>query len=170
MNKFAVLALLALAIGAQRPSPPPKDEKLPGDPVTQPLPFSHKTHVAQGIQCLDCHPIREPGFQAGYPREAACMGCHATIKKESPAIQRLAGFAKGKQPVPWVKIYSVPDYVWFSHASHHKDARIGCESCHGPVPERDVLFKEKPTNMFSCIRCHAERKASNACDFCHSTQ
>ena len=35
---------------------------------------------------------------------------------------------------------------------------------------RDVLFKEKPTNMFSCMACHSKRGASNGCDVCHNTQ
>ena len=39
-----------------------------------------------------------------------------------------------------MKIYSVPEYVWFSHAVHVKDAKLECVSCHGPVAEREVLF------------------------------
>lgn len=71
----------------------------------QPLAFSHKTHSAQGVKCLDCHTIRDPeGFAAGFPREATCMGCHVTVKKESPDIQKLAAFAKSKQAVPWVRV------------------------------------------------------------------
>ena len=67
-----------------------------------------------------------------------------------------------------MKVYKVPDYVWFSHASHHKDAGIGCDTCHGDVAASDVIAKEKPTNMAACMECHAKHKASNACDFCHN--
>ena len=108
--------------------------------------------------------------RAGLPREAACMGCHATIKKDSPHIAKLAEHARSRKAVPWARIYRVPDYVWFSHASHHTDAKIACETCHGPVAERQALAKEKPTNMYSCMQCHARSGASNGCDFCHSTQ
>lgn len=156
---------------AQKPVPPPVEEKLPLAPPDQPLPFSHKTHVnVAAMKCLDCHAIKDPGFQAGIPKEAVCMGCHVSVKKDSPAIQKLAGFAKAKTPAPWAKIYSVPDYVWFSHAVHVKDAKLECASCHGPVAERDVLFKEKPTNMFSCMACHSSRGANNGCDVCHNSQ
>lgn len=156
---------------AQKPVPPPVEEKLPLAPPDQPLPFSHKTHVnVAAMKCLDCHAIKDPGFQAGIPKEAVCMSCHVSVKKESPAIQKLAGFAKAKTPAPWAKIYSVPDYVWFSHAVHVKDAKLECASCHGPVAERDVLFKEKPTNMFSCMACHSSRGANNGCDVCHNSQ
>lgn len=144
---------------------------LPGqEPPAQPIPFSHKTHAGQGIKCTDCHAIREPGFQAGFPREMVCMGCHSTIKKESPAIQKLSGFAKSKTPVPWVRIYSVPEFVWFSHALHVKETKLECEACHGAVATRDVLFKEKPVDMASCQACHAKRGASNGCDTCHATR
>jgi hypothetical protein len=160
-----------LALCAQKPPPPPVEEKLPLPAPEQPLPFSHRIHVGQAaIKCQDCHPIREPGFQAGLPREAACMGCHATVKKDSPAIEKLAALAKAKTAVPWKKIYSVPEYVWFSHEVHVKDAGLDCVTCHGPVAEREVLFKEKPTNMFSCMACHSKRGANNGCDVCHNTQ
>ena len=133
----------------------------------QPIPFSHKQHVALGVKCLDCHPIRKPGFAAGLPKEETCMGCHVTIKTGSPAIQKLAEFQKAKKPAPWVKIYSVPDYVWFSHEVHYREAHLDCENCHGPVAQRDVIVKEKPTSMNACVDCHEKRGASRECDVCH---
>jgi hypothetical protein len=133
----------------------------------QPIPFNHKQHVSLGIKCLDCHPIRKPGFSAGIPGEAICMGCHATIKASSPAIQKLAEFHKTKKPVPWVTVYRVPDYVWFSHEVHYREARVDCVNCHGPVAEREVIVKEKPTSMNSCMNCHEKHGAPNECDVCH---
>jgi len=146
------------------------DEKLPGEPIVQPIPFNHKMHVAQGIKCIDCHAIREPGFLAGIPKEPVCMGCHTTVRKDSPPIQKLREFAKSKTPLPWVRIYSVPEFVWFSHATHVREAKLECESCHGPVSTREVLFKEKAVNMAACMACHAKLHASNGCDTCHSTR
>ncbi len=167
----AALFLLGLAYGfAQKPVPPAVDEVLPKDAPSQPVPFSHKLHTAQGMKCLDCHPIREPGFQAGFPRESACMGCHVSVKKESPHIQKLATAAKSRSPIAWARVYSVPEYVWFSHTTHHKEAGLECQTCHGPVQDRNVLAKEKPTNMFSCMKCHAQKAAPNGCDSCHSSQ
>ncbi len=136
-------------------------------PVEQPIPYSHKTHVALGLQCRDCHRIADPGFAAGYPSEATCMACHAAVKIESPHIQKLATFSANGQPVPWNRVYRVPDFVWFSHASHVEDASVGCETCHGEVASRDVLFQEEPTTMASCMECHARHSAPNDCDFCH---
>jgi hypothetical protein len=136
-------------------------------PPEQPIPYSHKTHVGLGLECSHCHTIPGDGFEAGFPAEEKCMACHAAIKTDSPHIEALAKFAEAGESVPWVRIYRVPDYVWFSHASHHVDAKIACEKCHGPVAERDQMFKEKSTSMESCMQCHAEYGASNSCDFCH---
>ena len=136
----------------------------------QPIPFSHRAHTALGVKCLDCHTIKKPGFAAGLPKEETCMACHTTIKTDSQSVQKLTEYFKAKKPVPWVRLYRVPDYVWFSHDSHHNVAKIACENCHGPVGERDVLAKEKATSMASCMECHAERKAPNACNFCHETR
>ena len=41
---------------AQKAPPPPVEEVLPKQAPTQPIPFSHKQHTAQGIKCADCHP------------------------------------------------------------------------------------------------------------------
>lgn len=136
-------------------------------PVEQPLPYSHKTHVGLGLECRGCHQIADPGFAAGYPPESTCMACHTAIKTESPHIQQLAKYSADGAPVPWNRVYRVPDFVWFSHASHVEDAAVACETCHGPVAQRDALFQEKPTTMAACMDCHARNNAPNDCDLCH---
>ncbi len=136
-------------------------------PPPQPLPFNHKVHVSLGLECLSCHPIEGPGIKAGLPAETQCMLCHASIKKDSPAIQKLATHQSSGKPLPWTRIYTVPSYVWFSHQSHHQATGLDCELCHEKVAERDVLVKEKPTSMEFCMDCHAERVAPTGCDFCH---
>jgi len=136
----------------------------------QPIPFSHKQHTKAGIKCQDCHTLKKPGFAAGIPSEQTCMGCHSTIKKDSEAIQKLAGYAKAKKSVPWVRLYRLPDYVWFSHAVHHQEANLACEVCHGPVAEREVMSKEKPITMVACMECHKQSKAPNGCTVCHDTR
>ncbi|MDX1984384.1 MAG: cytochrome c3 family protein [Bryobacteraceae bacterium] len=162
--------MFAILVAAQQKEYRAREEKLPGEPVPQPVAYSHKTHVALGLKCAGCHTMPGEGYLATYPQESFCMGCHTSIKKDSPEIRKLAAFAGSKQPVPWVRIYQVPDIVWFNHLSHAKDAAIGCEKCHGDVPQRDVLFKEKSTSMTACMDCHAASKVSNGCDFCHATQ
>jgi hypothetical protein len=162
-----VIALFAFgpcgALRAQDKPPTPPAAK------SQPLPFSHKVHTQFFPQCLDCHQISSEGWTMNYPPEEKCMTCHATIKTDSPAIKRLTEYAAHKKPVPWVQIYAVPDYVYFSHRTHVNKAKLDCASCHGPVRERYVITREKPTSMAACISCHKEKGAPTGCRTCHDT-
>jgi len=169
--RYSVLVIGAvLALAAQQKEYKPKEEKIPGDPVSQPIAYSHKKHVAMGLKCTNCHTMPGDGFLATYPKESVCMGCHSSVKTDSPEIQKLAAFAAKKESVPWVRVYRVPDIVWFNHAVHVKEAKAECTTCHGDVAQRDVLFQEKSTSMNSCMACHAQHGAPNGCDFCHASQ
>ena len=76
-----VLIAPALVFGQAEKYVPPAPE--------QPIPFSHRAHMAKGLDCKGCHPVPEPGDFATIPDTAKCMSCHRTVKKESAAIQRL---------------------------------------------------------------------------------
>ena len=163
MRKSGLWLILTTWLSAAQ-APVPK--YLPPPPA-QPIPFSHRTHVASGLDCKNCHEMPEPGDFAGLPATARCMACHIEIKKDSPSIQRLAEWHKEAKPVPWARVYRIPDYVFFSHKEHVVRAKVACETCHGPVRERDVMRKEKGTSMAACMECHRSNSASVACDFCH---
>ena len=154
--------ILGLFLVAQ--SPPPK--YIP-PPPPQPIPFSHKQHLATGLGCKNCHEMPDPGDFAGLPPTATCLACHTQIKKDSPAIQRLAEYHKEGKPVPWARVYRIPDYVFFSHKEHVTRGKATCESCHGPVRERDVMRKDKDTSMAACMDCHRANNAPLTCDYCH---
>ena len=94
------------------------------------------------------------------------MSCHRTVEKDDPAVRRLAEFHNENKPVPWRRLYRIPDYVYFSHKDHLAKGAT-CETCHGPVHERDVLRKEKETSMAACMKCHRAQKASLSCNYCH---
>jgi hypothetical protein len=132
----------------------------------QPIPYSHKQHLALGLKCANCHEMPDPGEMMGIPAVSKCMTCHQSVKKDSPAIQKLAAFAASKEPVPWVRVYQIPSFVFFSH-KNHLDSGAKCETCHGKVAERDRLFREKDISMGGCQNCHRENKASTDCMFCH---
>lgn len=118
---------------------------------------------------MDCHTIRPPGDAAGFPAESTCMGCHASIRKDSDAIRTLAASAAQKKPVVWARVYRLPRTVYFSHEIHHKKAKIDCDVCHGPVAERDALGQEKSIAMADCMACHDRYRASNDCNLCHDS-
>jgi hypothetical protein len=156
-----LFSLLAAAAAAQAPN-----ARYVPPPPAQPVPFNHKQHLAFGLECKNCHEMPEPGDFAGLPSAAKCMSCHAAVKKDSAAVQRLAAFHKDGKPVPWARVYRIPDYVFFSH-KEHVDHRVLCEDCHGPVRELEVMRKVKDTSMAACMDCHRSRNVSIACDFCH---
>lgn len=164
-----VLAAISGVAQVSRTPPKPRAEFRPGPPIEQPLPFSHKTHVNAGVECLNCHPIDEPGDFAGIPPVDTCMLCHVAVKKDSDTIQQLAALAEaGRQPA-WKRVYQVEEFVYFSHEVHHREAGVPCAQCHGAVAERDVLFREKAVSMYACMQCHEAYSAPNDCELCHDT-
>ncbi|HUQ90026.1 MAG TPA: cytochrome c3 family protein [Bryobacteraceae bacterium] len=138
-----------------------------GKPPQQPIPYSHKLHAGTlGLPCRNCHTSPDPGEMMGIPGTGVCMGCHESVKKDSPHIEKLAGFAKQSRPVPWVRVYQIPSFVFFSHKAHLA-AGANCETCHGPVKEREALARETDISMGGCMACHQKHKASNDCEYCH---
>jgi hypothetical protein len=136
------------------------------NPPVQPIPFSHKAHVALPLKCADCHTMPNPGEVITIPAVSKCMACHRTIKADSPAIKELRLYADQNRQVPWVRVMEIPSWVYFSHKTH-VDAETKCESCHGPVAERDQLRAEVNLSMKGCMDCHRTRKATLDCAGCH---
>ena len=156
------LTLTAAVALAQLP-----DAKYARPAPEQPLPFSHKTHVSQGLKCAQCHPNPEPGDFMTLPKTAVCMSCHTSVKADSPHIQKLAALhAEGKR-VPWAPVYRVVDWVSFNHKKHLAVEGVTCESCHGKVAQQDILRREKDISMAACMECHRAKAASIDCLLCH---
>ena len=133
----------------------------------QPIPYSHKQHIALGLVCENCHKNPDPGEAMRFPATSYCMTCHQVIKKDSPAIQKLTAFDSTHQEIPWVRVYKLPDYVSFSHR-RHLAAGVKCELCHGQVAQRDRLFRETDLSMAGCLDCHQKQNAPQECDSCHA--
>lgn len=138
------------------------------EPPTQPLPYSHKKHLALGLQCRDCHPNPEPGDRMTFPATSKCMTCHSIIAKDKPSIQKLTEFSKAGAPIPWVRVYSLPSWVYWNHRSH-LEAQMTCEMCHGKVQELDTMARiTDVTTMAGCIDCHKKNEADTGCKYCHA--
>lgn len=134
----------------------------------QPLPFSHRAHAgAQKLPCKGCHTMPEPGDFATLPPTKTCMACHSEIKKDSPHIAKLAAAHAQNRKLAWVPVYRIPDYVSFSHKVHTSVEGVNCQTCHGPVAEREVMRRETDISMAGCMSCHRTHHASNHCLFCH---
>ena len=167
MRRAALLGRLVLitaagffAAAAQSKQPPPAPE--------QPISFSHKLHAGSlQLKCATCHKNPDPGERMGLATAGLCMQCHAAVKMDSPAIQKLAGFARiGKGEIKWSRVYQIPSYVFFSHRAHI-EAGSACADCHGEVKEIEQMYRAKETNMASCVNCHQAKSASVDCTYCH---
>lgn len=133
----------------------------------QPLAFSHKVHAGNnGIQCLFCHRFAPKSPVAGIPAVEDCLACHKFISTNAPEIRKLAAYREKREPIPWVRVYSVPDHVYFPHMMHIR-ARLDCAFCHGRVAAMDRITRSVKIEMGWCLNCHRQHKASIDCWTCH---
>ena len=127
--------------------------------IDQPIAFSHKLHAGdKQIPCQYCHAYARSSAVAGVPSVQTCMGCHQLIAARQPEVRRIAAFWQQRQPIPWVKIHNLPDFVYFSHKRHVR-AGVACQECHGPVETMDVVKQVSSLEMGWCIDCHSQRIA-----------
>ena len=125
----------------------------------QPVPFSHALHAGQlGIDCRYCHIGVDKGATSTVPTSQTCMNCHNQVKTDSPLLEVVRNSYASGDPVPWVKIHQVPDYVYFNH-SVHVTRGISCVECHGKINEMDVVHQDKPLSMGFCLDCHRDPAA-----------
>jgi mono/diheme cytochrome c family protein len=145
----------------------------------QPIHYSHKIHAGDNeINCKYCHSAARVSKNAGIPSLNVCMNCHKNISEvaETTAtpeyskafydaqIQKLydaVGWDKAKQaytgktqPVKWVRIHNLPDFVYFNHSQHVSVAGVECQTCHGPVQEFEIMKQYSKLTMGWCIDCH----------------
>jgi hypothetical protein len=139
------------------------------DSPEQPIKFSHQIHAGENeIPCLYCHVQARRSPSAGVPSVNKCMGCHAEVATDRPQIRMVKKYFDNKEPIPWVKVHDLPDFVHFTH-KRHVQADISCQTCHGPVEKMDVVSREAPLEMGLCLACHKENEVEfgTDCLTCH---
>jgi Cytochrome c3 len=144
------LAFYARAQQAAKQEVP--DNPAPHAAPQQPLPYSHKMHLALGLRCQQCHTNPDPGAQMTFPATATCTGCHEEIT----------------QAISWVRVYQITPGVTWAHRKHLQ-AGMQCVMCHGNVAQFDAMAQTTSVlAMASCISCHQAHNASTACATCHA--
>ncbi len=152
----------------------------------QPIFYSHKVHAGVNqINCLYCHGSAMEGKHANIPSLNVCMNCHLTINEYTgeqlyredgsevdgtaeiqkiytavgydPATKQYTGKGEG---IEWVKIHSLPDHVFFSHAQHVAVGGVQCQTCHGEIQNMDVVKQFADLSMGWCVNCHRETKVN----------
>lgn len=144
-----------------------------GGAIEQPIAFPHDLHAGPSnqIPCMYCHYSADRSVDAGIPAVQVCAGCHMPtgaplFRAESPEIQKLAAYWREQRPIPWVRIYDLPDHAHFPHM-RHINAGLECQECHGQVQEMRVVTKEASLRMGWCIECHRQREVRTDCFVCH---
>lgn len=154
---FGILAMVTIA-GCQRQETGPR----------QPVAFSHAIHAGTyQINCQYCHSGARRGANAYVPSVQTCMGCHQLVAATKPEVVKIRQAWEGRQPIQWMKVNRVADFVYFNHAPHIAKG-IDCKHCHGDIAS---MSEVKPfvalNNMTFCVDCHRENKASVDCYTCH---
>ena len=162
IGALGTAALLVLAAAILLP---------PRGSATQPIRFNHSKHTKDlGLPCTTCHLYAETGARATIPNIEVCRMCHTTLLTESEEEARLVEYIQAGEPIPWRKVYWVPEHVHFSHRRHTSVAEIPCETCHGAIGERSSPVTRRLVNitMDGCVSCHRDAGASDDCISCHT--
>ena len=130
---------------------------------SQPIPFSHRVHAGvKQIDCRFCHPGVARSQDAGMPPVEKCFFCHKYIIPDHPEILKEKAYLDAKIPVRWVRVFWVPEFVFFRHEPHIAEAGLDCSRCHGAVKEMDRLRRVN-FEMGFCITCHRSMGAELDC-------
>jgi hypothetical protein len=122
--------------------------------VAQPVQFDHRHHVQDDlIDCRYCHTTVESAPSAGIPSTELCLGCHAQVWNKSPLLDLVRASYYANEPIPWVRVHRLPDFVYFNHAVHVNKG-VGCVECHGRVDLMPAIQQDQPLTMGWCMDCH----------------
>jgi hypothetical protein len=120
----------------------------------QPIQFSHQHHAAGiGIDCRYCHTTVERAASAGIPPTKTCMNCHSEIWADSPFLEPVRESFRSGEPLRWIRVHDLPDFVYFNHSVHVKKG-VGCASCHGRVDRMPLMMQNASLQMEWCLDCH----------------
>ena len=120
----------------------------------QPVPFSHKHHVGElGLDCRYCHSSVEDSSSAGMPPTQTCMACHSQIWTNAAILEPVRASYRDSTPIVWTRVNALPDFVYFNHSIHIAKG-VGCTTCHGPIGEMNITWREQSLYMRWCLECH----------------
>jgi predicted CXXCH cytochrome family protein len=120
--------------------------------------------------CVGCHREAWSGSIASIPSSNVCAACHAGDRPitDHRDEARLREYLARGEDVPWIRINTLPDHVYFSHSAHIRFGEMACKDCH-----EDMRKKEAPPTvarvftMGGCVRCHEEQSGETECLACH---
>lgn len=135
----------------------------------QPIEFNHSIHAGaiedggMAMDCQYCHYVARNSIHAGVPASQVCEGCHKMVATTGrPELEKLKGYLDNKEPIPWVKVHDLPDFVHFDHSVHINTAKLECQECHGEMQNETVAVKPVQESFLEpgmmemgwCLDCH----------------
>ncbi|MBT3210075.1 MAG: c-type cytochrome [Bacteroidetes bacterium] len=129
----------------------------------QPIKFSHRIHAGDNkIDCNYCHTSSFESRHSSIPSANLCLNCHNVIRYGTNTgeeeINKIHKAFESKEPIQWVKVHSLPDHVFFSHAQHVNVGKLDCNKCHGEVEKMGRIQQVNDLSMGWCINCHKTEK------------
>ena len=114
----------------------------------QPIFFSHVIHTGSyQMACQYCHANARRSSDAGIPSVEKCMGCHKIVAAQgNEQVQKLHGFWEKQQPVPWIRVFRIPEYAQFPHKNHIQ-AGLVCQTCHGRIEAMEQVHAKTGQNI-----------------------
>lgn len=190
---LVVIASLGYALSNVRKGYAPRQpiafshKRMAGAPVMQTNDKGEAVNVGGfGIPCLYCHTMPYKGRHSTLPSTAVCMNCHSTVGLNKEWVLRMKDYWDRGEPIPWIKVHDLPDFVYFDHSVHlnakHANGdrklpvvdeqgqpMVACQTCHGKVDQMEIVSVQQPFNMQWCLDCHRkpEMNASTDCIACH---
>ncbi len=140
--------------------------------------------------CMNCHRFVTAGWDKVKLEEQQAKKekreARFLVSDELQKLYRAVGYdaEKGKytmvneqQPLRWIRVYNLPDFVFFDHR-RHVNAGVACQRCHGPVNTMEKIEQTSDLTMGWCVNCHRRvnrgdipelkgRHASITCAVCH---
>lgn len=149
---------------------------------------SRTAGIPSASVCMNCHRFVTAPFNVVREEdEAATREKRSPRRIVSPELAKLySALALGeelkpdpgraREPIAWVKVHNLPDYVYFDHRAH-VSASVDCQSCHGQIQTMERVRQVEDLSMGWCVSCHRESnrkgvkgkpvKAPIDCSGCH---
>jgi hypothetical protein len=129
--------------------------------------FSHQFHVGEaGIACADCHTEAAKSTKASenlLAKMEACKNCH-----EEPLKNNCTYCHLNADSTTYKATQNPIRELMFSHQQHVEDQKVPCVTCHTVLDKAGAATGELVPAMAVCITCHNDKKATNACEKCHT--
>ena len=82
---------------------------------------------------------------------------HATemVEQLKPGIAILLQHYENNEPIEWIKVHDLADFVYFDH-SRHNTAGLDCTECHGDIQRMRRVRRVYSLKMAWCLECHQQ--------------